>query len=280
MSRVESGVAAGDESAIKHPPYAWWRLRFDLSWRVWSVWRRNVQVWQRYWLSNLGSHFVEPFIYLLGIGLGLGYYIEGIEGVPYVAFVAPGIIASSAMWGGAFECSYGTFIRMTYQKTHDAIMATPVSLDEICLGEILFAATKSAVYGAIILVVIALFGLVPAVGWAVIWVPFVAFLLGLVFAGLAMAVAAVAPHIEGINYFITMFMTPLFIFSGIFFPLTVLPPWAATVAWFTPLLHGVNLMRDLVLWNRGALADALWLAVVALLLAPAAIMLMRRKLVH
>lgn len=252
----------------------------DLTVRFITVWRRNMLVFRRFIWSNIVSGFVEPLVFLLGLGFGIGQFVKELNGIPYTAFIAPGIIASSAMFAASFESTFGTFIRMTFQKTFDAIIATPVSIDEVTAGELLYSLTKSVVGGTVILLAIFLFGLVPEFHWSALLVPVAAALIGLLFAAAGMIIASIVPSIETFNYYVTLVLTPMFVFSGIFFPVESLPGIAQTIAWFTPLMHAVRLMRGLVLGQTGHLwADALWLGVVSLLLLPWPILLMRRKLI-
>lgn len=276
---IPGGATGAPAGAAERP--AWLAEPLQLSRRFAYVWLRNLRVWRRYWFSNLLSSFLEPVLYLIGMGFGLGRYVSGVDGLPYPNYIAPGLIASSAMFAATFECTFGTYVRMVYQKTFDAIIATPVSLDEVSAGELLTGATKSAMYGTVILLVIAGAGLVPAPGPRLLLVPPAAFLTGLVFASLAMTVAALVPQIEMLDYYFTLFVTPAFMFSGIFFPLVDLPAWAQRVAAFTPLMHAVRLVRGLVLGRTEHLAaDALWLLVAALVLLPVPVLLMRRRLVR
>ncbi|MHB8881958.1 MAG: ABC transporter permease [Thermodesulfovibrionales bacterium] len=246
--------------------------------RALRVWQRHLKVYTKLYKSSIALNFVEPVLYLAALGLGLGAYVKEIDGVPYINYIAPGIIASSAMFAAAYECSYGTFVRMTFQKTFDAILATPVNIDDLVAGELIWGATKSMLYGSIIIVVISLFGLVAS-PLVVLIIPML-FVSGLLFSEVSMMFAAIVPGIDSFNYFFTLFMTPLFLFSGIFFPVHTLPPLVAQIAWFTPLYHVVNICRA---FASGAvlpvLADIAWLFVVMLLLAPYPFRLMRRRLI-
>lgn len=246
--------------------------------RAFRVWQRNMTVYTKLYRSSLALNFVEPVLYLAALGLGLGAFVKEINGVPYIQFIAPGIIASSSMFAAIYECTYGTYVRMTYQKTFDAILATPVNLDDLVLGELLWGATKSLLYGSIIILVISLFGLVASP--LIILVMPVLFVSGLIFAEISVIFTAVIPGIDSFNYFYTLLMTPMFLFSGIFFPLDNLPAVVGKIAFFTPLYHLVNICRGLA---SGELAvctwDTVWLVVVALMLAPYPFRLMRRRIV-
>lgn len=246
--------------------------------KAFRVWQRHAKVYTKLYLSSLALNFVEPVLYLAAMGLGLGAFVKEIKGVPYINFIAPGIIASSSMFAATYECSYGTFVRMTFQKTFDAILSTPVGADDLIAGELLWGATKSLLYGAIIMVVISVFGLVDS-AFLLLVLPFL-FLAGVIFAEIALCFVAVVPGIDSFNYFYTLLMTPMFLFSGIFFPIDALPPAVAKIAFFTPLYHLVNICRAC---SSGrpllALGDIGWIALVAAILAPYPFRLMRRRLI-
>jgi len=246
--------------------------------RAFRVWQRNFTVYTKLYKSSIALNFVEPVLYLAALGLGLGAFVKEINGVPYINFIAPGIIASSAMFAATYECTYGTYVRMTYQKTFDAILATPVNIDDLVAGELMWGATKSMLYGTIIMIVISIFGLVDS-PLIMLAIP-VLFISGLIFAEISMIFAAIVPGIDSFNYFYTLFMTPMFLFSGIFFPLNTLPPVISKIAFFTPLYHLVNICRafasgllSLAVW------DIVWIFVVVVILAPYPFRLMRRRII-
>jgi len=247
--------------------------------RAFRVWQRHATVYTKLYKSSIALNFVEPILYLAAMGLGLGAFVKEINGIPYVKFIAPGIIASSAMFAATYECTYGTYVRMTYQKTFDAVLATPVNINELVAGEVIWGATKSALYGTIIISVIALFGLVDS-PWIIFLIPLL-FISGLIFAELSVIVAAIVPGIESFNYFYTIVMTPMFLFSGIFFPLDTLPPIISKIAFFTPLYHLVNICRSFssgIL--KGALSDIAWIFVVVVLLTPYPFRLLRKRIIE
>ena len=245
--------------------------------RAFRVWQRHAKVYTKLYRSSLALNFVEPVLYLAALGLGLGAYVKEIQGVPYINFIAPGMIASSSMFAATYECSYGTYVRMTYQKTFDAILATPVNVNDLIAGEMMWGATKSMLYGAIIMVVISAFGLVESPALALV-IPLL-FISGLIFAEVSLIFVAVVPGIDSFNYFYTLLMTPMFLFSGIFFPIDTLPPLVAKIAFFTPLYHLVNICRSFSTGGPSHSAwDILWIVLVALVLAPYTFRLMRRRI--
>jgi lipooligosaccharide transport system permease protein len=218
-----------------------------LSYRVWRVWRRDQDVFMKTYKVNFLPPLIEPLFYLLGLGFGLGTFVQGgQEGLPYIAFIAPGLVASQMMYSSFFECTYGSFVRMYYQKTFDAIIATPLSLEEVIAGELLWGATKSLVNSTIVLTVISVLGLVSS-PLALLILPF-SFLVGLLFSAIAMCVTAVTPNIDSFNYPAFLFITPMFILSGTFFSVTALPVLVQNFAKIVfPLTHAVALTRALTI---------------------------------
>jgi lipooligosaccharide transport system permease protein len=181
----------------------------------------------------------------LAFGFGLGGFIPSIQGQPYIAFIAPALVAIAVMNGAFFECTFGSFVRMYYQKTFDAIGATPVSVEEVVAGELLWGATRSTINATIVLAVIAVFGLIKSPLFLLI-VP-IAFFGGLMFASIAMCFTAIAPNIDFFNFPSFLFLTPMFFLSGTFFPLTSLPSGAQVAAMAVlPLTHIVNITREVV----------------------------------
>lgn len=246
--------------------------------RAFRVWQRHFTVYTKLYKSSIALNFVEPVLYLAAMGLGLGAFVKEIDGVPYINFIAPGIIASSAMFAAIYECTYGTYVRMTYQKTFDAILATPVNINDLIAGELIWGATKSLLYGTIIIIVISALGLVNS-PLILLVVPML-FLAGLIFSEISIIFTAIVPGIDFFNYFYTLLMTPMFLFSGIFFPLDSLPSVATKIAFFTPLYHLVNICRSFSQGNiKAAQWDIFWIIVVVVILLPYAFRLMRRRII-
>lgn len=251
----------------------------DITSLVFQVFRRHLTVYKRSWRVNLSFNFFEPLLYLAALGYGLGTYVADIEGMSYLQFIAPALIASSAMFSTTYECTYGTYVRMDYQKTFQAMVATPVSMDEVSMAEILWGSYKSVVYGTVILLVILVLGLVAS-PWALL-VPAVLLVNGLVFAALSIIWVGLVPNIDSFNYYFSLIITPLFLFSGVFFPLSGLPTFVQVLAWGSPLYHTANLTRGLVMGNVGIhlLWNFIWLVVVAAILMPVALRLMHRLVI-
>lgn len=221
----------------------------NISFRLFRVWRRDWDVYLTTWFVSCLPPLLEPVLYLLAFGLGLGSMVQDIQyhghSLKYVTFMAPGVVAIAIMFHSYYECLYGSFVRMYYQKTFDAIISTPLTLEDVVGGEIVWGATKGTIASAIMLLPISLFGLVRPELF--ILVPMIAFLGGLFFASLGMCFTAICPTIETFNFPVFMFITPMMLFSGTFFPLDVLPPWAQTVAYLLPLTHLVEWLRGIMI---------------------------------
>lgn len=209
------------------------------------VWLRNALVFRKNIRVNLIPPFVEPLLYLGALGFGIGVYITDIDGMPYIQFIAPGILAASVMNASFFECAYGTYVRMYYQKTFDAILATPVTLREVILGEMLWGATRGFISAVSMSIILIILGLASPAG-IVLALPLL-FISGFLFAGIAACFSAISPSIDSISYPATLFIAPMFLFSGTFFPLHLLPPLVQVFALiFLPLTHVVGLTRALL----------------------------------
>jgi lipooligosaccharide transport system permease protein len=251
-----------------------------ITWRAWKVWHRNLTVFTRTWKVNFFPPLVEALLYLFAIGMGIGSYVREIEGIPYVTFIAPAILTIAVMNSAFFECTYGSYVRMYYQKSFDAMIATPLSIEDVIAGELLWGATRSLIYVLIMLPVLALFGVI-SLPLALLAIP-LAFIGGLMFAGIAMCFTSVTPSIDTLNYPAFLFITPMALFSGTFFPLTLMPAALQYMALtLLPLTHLVAMMRMFTLATISPviLLHLVWIVVVTIICCIAAINLMRRRLI-
>ncbi|CAG4891616.1 ABC transporter permease [Paraburkholderia saeva] len=210
-----------------------------------AVWRRNYLVWRKLAIASMFGNLADPMIYLFGLGLGLGLMVGHVEGVSYIAFLAAGTVASSVMMSASFESMYSGFSRMHVQRTWEAIMHTPLTLGDIVLGEVIWAASKSVLSGAAIMLVAGLLGYASFPSM-LITLPVIV-LTGLAFASLAMIVTAVAPSYDFFMFYQTLALTPMMLLSGVFFPVTQLPALAQRVTLLLPLAHAVELIRPAML---------------------------------
>ena len=209
-----------------------------------GVMSRDVTNFSTYWKATTFSSVVEPTIYLLAFGLGVGTLISSVGGLDYVQYVGTGMVATSVLFASALSAMFGSFVKQRFQRTYDAVLAAPVDTEELVTAEILWIAVRAGVYGCAPLLVAMLFGLDPAVGMLI--VPFVGFVTGLGFAAFGVLMAAVVSKIDSFSYVTTMVITPLFLVSGTFFPISELPQWAQVLANLNPLYHCVELVRDAV----------------------------------
>lgn len=209
-----------------------------------AVWRRNATMYSRTWMWNILPNFFEPVLYLLAIGVGVGAYINEMGGTTYVSFLAPGLICVAAMNGASFEVTYNIYVRMVYEKAYDAMLTTPLEPDDVLAGEVLWAVTRASIYGGCFLFILMLVGLAP-LPRSLLAIPLVP-LAGLLFASLGVSFSLRLPTIDLFSFYFTLFLTPLFLFSDVFFPLEErLGPvglWAAEVL---PLLHPVRISRSI-----------------------------------
>jgi lipooligosaccharide transport system permease protein len=247
--------------------------------RSFRLWQRNGDVFLRVWWTELPGMVAEPLFVLLAMGFGLGGFVGNINGQRYIEFIAPGIIAAYAMFSPVFECTYGSFVRMRYQRTYDAIITTPLDVNDVIAGEMFWGATRAVMTSVMILAVLFVFRLVAS-PWALL-VPFLAVLEGLMFASIAMFYTSLARSIYTFNYFFTIVITPMFYFSGVFFPISSFPAIVQKLSWIAPLTPITKLARGLV---SGRLESGLWFSValvvvITVLFFSLAMVTMRRRLI-
>lgn len=255
-------------------------MALDLSWRVRHVWGRNLHVFLRTWKVSFLPPIFDSLFFLIALGYGLGQFVQEIDGVSYARFVAPAIVAIGIMNAAYYETTYGSFVRMYYQKTFDALVATPVSIEEVIVGEILWAATKSVIYTVLVLPILVLFGVVSLPS-SLLLIPLSA-LGGLLLGSIGLCFTAWTPSIDTLNYPSFLFITPMMVLSGTFFPLESLPPVVQYIAYgFLPLAHITYVARALTLpaFAPFALVSIAWMAVASAVLLLLAIRMMKKRLV-
>ena len=217
----------------------------SLSLRFTAVWRRHFLVWRKLALPSILGNLGEPLIMLFGLGYGLGAVMGEIGGTPYFTFLAAGFVASSTMYAATFETLFSAFSRMHVQKTWEAIVNAPMTLDDVLLGEYMWAVTKALAAGVCMLAVIAVFGYTKS-ALAIAAIP-AAVLVGLAFGGIGLCVNAIANGYDFFSYYMTLVLTPMMMLSGVFFPVEQLPDAVKAIAMVLPLYHGVEIVRPLLL---------------------------------
>ena len=216
----------------------------NLSMRFLPIWRRHMLVWWKVAIPSILGHLADPLIYMLGLGYGLGTLIPEMGGTSYILFLAAGTLCYSTMNSATFEALYSGFSRMHHQRTWDAILNTPITLDDIVLSEVLWAATKSVMSGMAVLLVIWLLGMSHT--WLSLWALPMALLVGLCFASLGLIMTALAPSYDFFMYYFTLIITPMMMLSGVFFPVDQLPALLQHVSLILPLTHAIDLVRPLM----------------------------------
>jgi lipooligosaccharide transport system permease protein len=216
-------------------------------WRSRRLVERNILVYRHQWIIIVSGVF-EPIFYLLGIGLGLGAIIETVplaDGrlVSYAAYVAPALLATSAMNGAVFETIFNVFFKLNYAKTYDAILATPLGIAEIAIGEVTWALMRSMLYAVSMLVLMIVMGLVLS-AWAVLVLPAV-LLVSAAFAAAGLAGTSFLRKIQDFDIPMGLVVMPMFLFSGTFFPIDIYPLPVQVFMQLTPLYHAISLIRGL-----------------------------------
>jgi lipooligosaccharide transport system permease protein len=217
--------------------------QYAVSWpHAMSVCRRNAAMYRRTWQLNLLPNFFEPVFYLWSIGLGVGAYVSEMSGMPYIQFLAPGLVCVAAMNGASYEATYNVYGRMPYEKMYAAMLTTPIEPEDVLAGELLWALIRASIYGGCFLLVTIAFGVAPFPR-ALLALPVIP-LAGALFAAIGLAFTLRVNTMEFFSFYFTLFLTPLFLFSDIFFPLSerFSGPWLI-VAELLPLLHPVRLSR-------------------------------------
>ncbi len=247
------------------------------------VWKRNLLTYRRIWKVNFITPLLEPLLYILAFGLGFSGMIGEVAyaglTLDYTRFMAPALIATAVMWNAFFETTYASFVRMYYQKTFDGMLATPLSLEEVILAEIVWSATKAVGAAAIMMTVLGLLGFV-AFPSGFLLLP-VALLGGLALGAIGMFFTGITPTIDMFNLPIFLFITPMFLFSGTFFPVGNLPAWAQPMALAFPLYHLVELTRFCALraCDTHPLVSVLYLLCFFIVFGVLALRAMRRRLI-
>lgn len=216
---------------------------------LYAIWLRNARVWVRQFWSSLTMNVGEPLLFLFAFGYGMGAVIDTVGGVPYLAFVLPGMVVNSTFFSGVFETTIGAFTRFYQQRTYNAILATPVRLHEIVLGEVLWAGSKGIFSASLVFTVGLVVGGILSVPQALLGL-LLLMLMSPAFAATGMVFTAYAKNYNFFSYFFTFWVTPSMLFGGVFFEVSRFPDWVQWLAWILPVTHAVYVMRDLSLGHE------------------------------
>ncbi len=250
--------------------------------RAVKVVRRNLLAYKHYWVAFI-TGFFEPFFYVVAVGFGVGQFIGTVPyldaQLEYASFLAPGLLAASTLNGALFDGFFSPFFKLTYMKTYEGIITTPVSIPDIAVGEVLWATTRGSLYGAAFLLVMLALGLIHS-PWALLALPAVV-LSGLALSSGAMVLTGLARELSSLEKVMTLVVFPLFLFSGTFFPVSQYPGVLRPLVQLTPLYHSASLLRSLTTGRVDVriLVHVAYLAVMFVFSSTIAIRLMRRRLI-
>ncbi|MEN6559650.1 MAG: ABC transporter permease [Acidobacteriota bacterium] len=253
----------------------------SLSYRIAYVFLRNLYSYKRFVLPTFLVSLVEPLFYLVTFGIGMGAYMGAFGGKPYLDFLVPGVLASTAMMSASFECLYGTYVKIVHERVYDSLIATPVSADDAVAGDIAWGSFRGLISGGLMMIVALFMGVAPAAAWrAAVLVVFMIFV-GVLFGSLAMIVTSISPSFDFFSYYTELVITPMLFFSGVFFPLDHFPAWMKVLAEFLPLTHAVRISRAVF---TGDSAPGLgWSLLLLVVMAAAAFLvstrMMRKRLI-
>jgi lipooligosaccharide transport system permease protein len=247
--------------------------------RTFSVWYRQWIVFTHHWKTDAWPPFVEAFVAIAALGIGLGGLVQEVQGRSYLEFVAPAIAVMFPIFIATFEGLWGAWFRMENNKTYDAMLATPVDVEDVVSGEILWGASRALLSGFALVLICALFGTVSS--WTVVFFLPLVFLVGLMFTALSLAFTSLSPSIYFLGVFFTLIVTPMIWISGTFSPVDTLPGWLQPVAVLSPLTHANDLARASFYgtFDGGSIVNLAVVAGVALVSYLVVLRTMRRRLV-
>jgi lipooligosaccharide transport system permease protein len=244
-----------------------------------KVWLRNFVAWKRNFLTSLVGDAVDPLIYFLGFGYGFKALIGNVNGMDYVAFIVPGIIMSSAMTGTSYECTFGSFTRIAGKKTYRALLIAPIMIEDLVIGEILWGMTKGFLAALIMMLFTMIFGYFP--GWCIIFNILNILLTTFTFASTSLFFTTISRSYDFFSYYFTAFISPMFILSGIFFPINSLPSWTAFISRVFPLTYSVHLAREIYSKNLtpSLILDVFFLLIWGLIFFYLSMKFMKKRLI-
>jgi lipooligosaccharide transport system permease protein len=225
-----------------HTPWRYGRV----SWRgVFRIWRRNLSSYLGVWYENATPQFVEPFLFLVAIGFGVGKLIgHDIQGISYLSFIAPALAVVSCINAVTFDMSYLLYIKLRELRSYDSVVTTPIEPQDIPIGELSWAVTRGVVFGSAFAAIVSLFGYTHS--WWGLLLPFALVAVGICFGSMAMLFATIVNRMDKMGYFFSLVITPMMLFGGTFFPVSQLPIAARVAVWLTPTYHAVEAARDLM----------------------------------
>ncbi|WP_413613210.1 ABC transporter permease [Bdellovibrio sp. HCB-110] len=250
------------------------RLYFHITHRNWIVYKKDL-------IANISPTVADPALILVSLGLGLGSFLTDVEGMSYMQFLAPGLTVATALFTSFFESSYGFYVRMTFENVFKAMLTTPIGVQEVVFGELIWVGLKGAVMAVGVAIVLALFGLMVN-PWLIPALSIVGLLVAIPCGAMGLLATALVRNINQFQTVYSFIIAPLYFLSGIFFPIDSMSQPVRIVAEFFPLIHGVRLAQALF-WERGIAEAFLYsgsiLVIQSLILCAWAYIKIRKKLV-
>ena len=242
------------------------------------VFRRDFLAWAKYYKSSIIMNFGEPLTNLLALGFGLGTYVAKMAGVPFIDFIGPGLLAVTAMNAVTFDMAFEGYDRLNENGIYQSMISAPLTVGQVVAGEYVWEGVRSLLYGAVFILVLAALGLVKS--WWALALPLPLVVTGVMFSAPALWVASWAKNHEQLFYYFTLFITPMYLFSGVFFPITHMPPIVRDIIVITPLFHVVNIVRAMVLGHfyTGLIGDGIWMLFYTALFAFLPVRVLGRRL--
>lgn len=244
------------------------------------VWQRNYDVYIRLWKTEVIAPLFEPAFTVIGFGWGVGSLVASqMLGMTYLTFVGAGILAFTALLRALFECTYGSYFRMVFESTFDAILCTPVQVESLALGEIVWGASKALLDGCFVLIVLTLFGAIKS-PWGIL-IPFVLTVGAFWTAALSLAVTSRIHNINHFNFYLAIIFSYLWV-SGAYFPLERLPLWAQSIAWIVPVTSAVNISRELMVgrFNWFLILQLIYILLASIVTAEIALRWMHQRMTN
>jgi lipooligosaccharide transport system permease protein len=229
-----------------------WLISVQLAWNVVV---RNWVVYRKDFLANISPTLADPALILVALGMGLSPFINDIDGRTYAQYLAPGMIATTALFTSFFECSYGFYVRMTFENVYKAMLTTPIGVREVVLGEFMWVFVRAALMGLGVGTVLLCFGLFPN-PVALLLCPFIAGLTALPCAAIGLIAASLVRNINQFQTIYSFLIAPIYFLSAVFFPLDGRPIFS-TVVQFSPFYHGVRLLQSTV-WGEWQAGQIFW----------------------
>lgn len=214
----------------------------SLTQRIGSVWYRHMRVYAKNLISNGFPPFLEPLFFLAAFGIGFAQYMVPVNGMPYLQFLATGLLVTSSMFTASYECTYATYVRLEFDKVYDGMIAAPITAANLFIGEMIWCGTKGLFFSLAVLIVMYGFSVLP-VGFTLL-APLLGFVTGFLFSALSLFITSFVRNMNYFNFYFTGILTPMFFFSGVMFPVSSLPLFWQYVAEALPLTHCIRLIRS------------------------------------